>query len=171
VDFQQGEFTKADAEIEAARASLDPDGEPLDEQAALADLAARASARHGQGDAAIKGLQEAVDLDRRSLAEAQRKALPLGRRMIALATNLARLGNEMRHEGFSEAGQICDEAEQLATEVLKTYPNQLSTRSIIDLIRHSDRLIEKSWISHTNPTSPIRGWKSSFCDFLRGISN
>ena len=64
VDFSQGDFTKVDAEIEAARASLDPDSGPLDEQAALADLAARASARHGQGDAAIKGLREAVDLDR-----------------------------------------------------------------------------------------------------------
>ena len=46
-----------------------------------------------------------------------------------------------------------DEAEQLASEVLKTYPNQMSTRFMIDLIRHGSMQLDTTGSTRTNRES------------------
>ena len=46
-----------------------------------------------------------------------------------------------------------DEAEQLASEVLKTYPNQMSTRFMIDLIRHGNMQLDAAGSTKTSRES------------------
>jgi Novel STAND NTPase 1 len=46
-----------------------------------------------------------------------------------------------------------DEAEQLANEVLKTYPNQMSTRFMIDLIRHGNMQLDAAGSTKTSRES------------------
>jgi tetratricopeptide (TPR) repeat protein len=138
VEIAHGDFLNAGQDINEARTLLESVPGAIDERANLDDLTAWELAQQGKRDLALQALQEAVRFDRQALADAKSKGEPFLRLTVALAAHLEHLGDELRRSGQETAGPTYDEAEQLASEVLKTYPNQMSTRFMIDLIRHGN---------------------------------
>jgi tetratricopeptide (TPR) repeat protein len=142
LEIARGDVPRASRDIKEARTLLEGVPGAIDERANLDDLSARELEQQGKNGLAVQALQEAVMFDRQSLADAKSKAKPFLRLTVALAAHLEHLGDELRRSGQESAGQTYDEAEKLASEVLQTYPNQISTRFMIDLIRHGNRLLD-----------------------------
>ncbi len=138
VEIAHGDFLNAGQDINEARTLLESVPGAIDERANLDDLTAWELAHQGKGDLALQALQEAVSFDRQALADTKSKGEPFLRLTVALAAHLEHLGDELGRSGQEMAGPIYDEAGQLASEVLKIYPNQMSTRFMIDLIRHGN---------------------------------
>lgn len=142
MEIAQGDFVRAGLDTNAARALLVSVPEAIDERANLDDLSAWELAQQGKNGLALQALQEAVTFDRQALAEAKSQAKPFLKLTVSLAAHLEHLGDELRRAGQDSAGPTYDEAEKLASEVLQTYPNQMSTRFMIELIRHGALLID-----------------------------
>jgi hypothetical protein len=153
VEIAHGDFLNAGQDINEARTLLESVPGAIDERANLDDLTAWELAQKGKGDLALQALQEAVRFDRQALADAKSKGEPFLRLTVALAAHLEHLGDELRRSGQETAGPTYDEAEQLASEVLKTYPNQMSTRFMIDLIRHGNMQLDATGSAKTSRES------------------
>jgi hypothetical protein len=142
VEIANRDFLSARLDIKEARTLLESVPGAIDERANLDNLSAWELTQQGKNDLALQVLQEAVKFDRQALADARSKAEPFLRLTVALAAHLEHLGDELRRAGQESAGQTYDEAEKLASEVLQTYPNQTSTRFMIELIRHGNMLLD-----------------------------
>jgi hypothetical protein len=150
VEIAHGDFVNAGLNINEARTLLESVPGAIDERANLDDLLAWEFAQQGKSDLALQALQEAVQFDRQALADAKSKGKPFLRLTVALAAHLEHLGDQLRRAGQESAGPIYDEAEKLASEVLKTYPNQTSTRFMIELIRHGNRQLDATGSTKTS---------------------
>jgi hypothetical protein len=153
VEIAHSDFVEAALDINQARTLLEGVPEAIDERANLDDLSAWELAQQGKSDSALQALQEAVKLDRQALAEAKSKGEPFLRLTVSLAAHLEHFGDQLRRAGQESAGPIYDEAESLASEVLKTYPNQTSTRFMIELIRHDNMQLDVTGSTKTSRES------------------
>jgi len=136
------DYQSADAHIAAASALLDGSDEALSERAALDDALAAEALRRSDFSTAQQRLEEAVALDRQLMNKARQAERPVLRLSASLAAHLQHLGDVLRRQRNGAARSKYDEAEMLAVEILETYPNQLGTRFMLDLIRHSRSLLD-----------------------------
>ena len=144
------DFDAADPHINEARSLLDKIDDAPSERANFDDVLARELGWQGKSGEALQVLQDAVALDRKALANARSAAEPISQTDGIARGTFGTSWRALRRAGQESATSAYDEAEELAIEVLKTYPNQSSTRFMIDLIRHGNALLVRNGLSKTN---------------------
>jgi tetratricopeptide (TPR) repeat protein len=138
-----GNSSAADSHL--SRALLLYSNDAPTERANLDDVFATRLAQQGKSADAIEMLQNAVAIENNALSNERTNDQPSRALAVSLATHLQHLGDALRQAGLgSAASSSYDKAEQLATEVLKTYPNQLSVRFLRDVVRHGNVLLVKN---------------------------
>jgi tetratricopeptide (TPR) repeat protein len=142
-------YDNARSHLDEADASLGAFGGAPSERANLDDVMGEELERNGKSGQGLDLLRQAVDIDRRALQSARAAGQPIRRLSVTLAKHLQHLGDGLRRTGNVSAAEVYGEAEELATEVLKTYPNQLSTRFMVDIIRHDESLLASLGVSQS----------------------